>query len=312
MSQSLPRFPVIMGPTASGKSDLALKLAELFDGEIVSADSMQLYRGLDKGTAKPSPAERAAVPHHLIDVLDISEKSDLFSYVTKAENAIRKIRQNGHLPIVCGGTGLYLRSLLYGLDDVPADPKIRKELDEQFDSPEGHLKLLEIMKKKCPHDAELWKDHPRRLLRAYEVFLISGKEMADHLRAWHEKPQRKDAVAFLLVWDRAELNKRIYERCLKMLDSGWIEETSRLERQGLFETPTAKQALGYPVIRDFLHGQIKRTELCEQISIATRQFARRQMTWFTGQHKEAIQIRMPCKYAEATEFIIRQCRKKAR
>ena len=299
----MSRFPVIMGATASGKSSLALELARRFHGEIVSADSMQLYRELDKGTAKPTSGELAEVPHHLVNILNMTERSDVFSMVSRMESAVQEIRSRGNLPIVAGGTGLYLRALLYGMDDVPADQKLRKELDEEFDSPEGHETLKSIMEKECPADFARWKDHPRKLIRAREVFLLSGTEMTVMQKAWKERPPREDAVSFLLVWDREELNRRIFLRCGEMLENGWIEETERLMSQGLFETPTAWQALGYSIIRDHLLGKVKRSDLCEKISIATRQFAKRQMTWFTGQHPEAIRIPMPCSMDQAISII---------
>lgn len=299
----MSRFPVIMGATASGKSSLALELARRFHGEIVSADSMQLYRELDKGTAKPTSGELAEVPHHLVNILNMTERSDVFSMVSRMESAVQEIRSRGNLPIVAGGTGLYLRALLYGMDDVPADQKLRKELDEEFDSPEGHETLKSIMEKECPADFARWKDHPRKLIRAREVFLLSGTEMTVMQKAWKERPPREDAVSFLLVWDREELNRRIFLRCGEMLENGWIEETERLMSQGLFETPTAWQALGYSIIREYLLGNVKKSDLCEKISIATRQFAKRQMTWFTGQHPEAIRIPMPCPMEQVISLI---------
>ena len=297
------RFPVIMGATASGKSSLALELAARFHGEIISADSMQLYRELDKGTAKPTREELAKIPHHLVNILNMTERSDVFSMVSRMEQAVKEIRERGNLPIVAGGTGLYLRALLYGMDDVPADQTLRKQLDERFDSPEGHEKLKQIMERECPSDFARWKEHPRKLLRAREVFLLCGKEMTVLQKAWKERPPRTDAVSFLLVWDREELNRRIFLRCGEMLENGWIEETERLMSQGLFETPTAWQALGYSIIREYLLGNVKRSELCEKISIATRQFAKRQMTWFTGQHPEAVRIPMPCSMDQAVSII---------
>ncbi|MBQ7404347.1 MAG: tRNA (adenosine(37)-N6)-dimethylallyltransferase MiaA [Lentisphaeria bacterium] len=297
------RVPLIMGATASGKSALALELARRNHGEIISADSMQIYRELDKGTAKPSPAELSEIPHHLVNILNMSERSDVFSMVSRMEQAVKEIRSRENLPVIAGGTGLYLRAFLYGMDDMPADQGLRKELDEQFDSPEGHETLKRIMEKECPADFARWKEHPRKLIRAREVFLLCGKEMTVLQKAWKERPPREDAVSFLLVWDREALNRRIFERCGEMLENGWIEETERLMSKGLFETPTAWQALGYSLIRDHLLGKIKRSELCERISIATRQFAKRQMTWFTGQHPEAIRIPMPCSMDQAISII---------
>lgn len=289
-----PPFPVIMGPTASGKSSLAIAAALAFHGEIISMDSMQVYRGLDIGTAKPSPEERKTVPHHLIDILDIQERTDLFSFREKAETAIREIRSRNRLPIPAGGTGLYLRALIYGLDDMPADRELRDRINAQYDSPEGFPVLLEIMKKDVPDDYEKWNRHRRRLLRAYEIYLLTGKSMTELQKTWKKAGPRPDARQFVLDWDREHLKRRIRERCSAMLAGGWIEETEHLEKAGLFESPTAWQALGYPLIRDFLHGKLDRNELEEKISTATWQFARRQITWFKGQHPEAILLAMPC------------------
>ena len=297
------RFPVIMGATASGKSSLALELAARTGGEIISADSMQIYRELDKGTAKPTPEELSKIPHHLVNILNMNERSDVFSMVNRMNQAVQEIRSRGKLPIVAGGTGLYLRALLYGMDDMPANQELRKQLDDQFDSPDGHEALKRIMEQECPADFSRWKDHPRKLIRAREVFLLCGKEMTDLQKAWKERPPRTDAVSFLLVWDREELNRRIFLRCGEMLENGWIEETECLMSQGLFETPTAWQALGYSIIREYLLGNVKKSELCERISIATRQFAKRQMTWFTGQHPEAVRIPMPCSPDHAISLI---------
>ena len=290
---NIPPFPVIMGPTASGKSALAIAAALEFDGEIISMDSMQVYRGLDIGTAKPSPEEQRKVPHHLIDILDISERADLFTFRSMAEEKIREIRSQGKLPIPAGGTGLYLRALVYGLDNMPADQALRDRINAQYDSEEGFPLLLEIMKSKVPDDFEKWHLHQRRLLRAYEIFLLTGKSMTELQKTWKKAEPRSDARQFILDWDRDELKRRIRERCSMMLKSGWIEETVLLEKRGLFESPTAWQALGYPLIRDFLHGKLDRNELEERISIATWQFARRQITWFKGQHPEAVHLAMP-------------------
>ena len=286
-------FPVIMGPTASGKSALAIAAALNFHGEIISMDSMQVYRGLDIGTAKPSKEEQKLVPHHLIDILDLQERADLFTFRDKAEEKIREIRGRGKLPIPAGGTGLYLRALVYGLDNMPADRALRDKINAQYDSEEGFPILLEIMKKDVPDDYEKWHLHRRRLLRAYEIFLLTGKSMTELQKTWKKASPRPDARQFVLDWDRDQLKQRIRERCSMMLKKGWIEETAFLEKKGLFESPTAWQALGYPLIRDFLHGKLDRAELEEKISVATWQFARRQITWFKGQHPEAIRLAMP-------------------
>lgn len=302
MPGELP-FPVIMGPTASGKSALALELARRYNGEIISADSMQVYRGLDLGTAKPAPEERREIPHHLIDILEIGERADLFTFRDRAEELIADIRSRGRLPILAGGTGLYLRAVVYGLDNMPADTGLRKKLNEEFDHEPGFEKLKAVMREKAPDDFEKWHQHRRRLLRAYEVFLLTGKSFTSLQKTWKSAGPRKDAAQFVLQWDRGLLKQRIRERCIQMLNSGWIEETERLAKQGLFSAPTAWQALGYPLIGEYLEGRIPGTELAERISTATWQFARRQLTWFRGQHKEAFSIEMPQPAEKAAELV---------
>ncbi len=286
-------FPVIMGPTASGKSALSLELARRLGGEIISVDSMQVYRGLDIGTAKPTPEERKEIPHHLIDVLDIGERADLFTFHDKAEALIAEIRSRGRLPIPAGGTGLYLRALVYGLDNMPADEALRRQINAEFDNDSGFEALKKIMRETVPDDFEKWHQHRRRLLRAYEVFLLTGKSFTSLQKTWKSAGPRHDAVQFVLRWERDELKRRIRERCRTMLAHGWIEETEVLAGKGLFSAPTAWQALGYPLIGEYLRGELSRNELEERIVTATWQFARRQMTWFRGQHKEALILEMP-------------------
>ncbi len=300
----------LMGPTASGKSALALELAERLDGEIVSADSMQLYRGLDVGTAKPSAEERRRIPHHLLDVLDIAERSDLFSYCAMAEEAIAGVRSRGRLPILAGGTGLYMRAMIYGLDPMPADPALRARLDAEYDSDEGFERLKERMRKDAPQDFERWHSHRRRLIRALEVLLISGKPMTELQTQWPEAEPRRGLAAFKLSWSGAGLKGRIDLRCGEMLRAGWIEEAKELLGKGLLETPTARQALGYQAIAKFLAGSFTRQAMEEDIKTATWQFARRQGTWFRNQHPEAAELKMPRPSGEAAKAVIDALAKK--
>ena len=285
--------PVIMGPTASGKSALALEIAESFHGEIISADSMQFYKGLDIGTAKPDHSEQARVPHHLLDTLDIHEKADIFMFCQKAEQILKEIRQRKCLPIVAGGSGLYLRAFIYGLDPLPAQESLRKELDTKYDSDDGFPALQKIMAEECPGDFERFSRHRRKLIRAYEVFLLTGKQITDLQNTRIQPEARKDICSVVLSWDRDILKERIRTRCREMLKQGWIEETEQLIQQGLLQTPTAWQALGYPIIAEYLQGNLSYEELPEKISIATWQFARRQITWFKHQHPEALVLEMP-------------------
>lgn len=286
-----PGIPVIMGPTAAGKSELAFALAREYGGEIVSADSMQFYRGLDIGTAKPTAEERRLVPHHLIDSMDISEKSDVFRFRTDAPRIIGEIRARGRLPVVAGGSGLYLHALVYGLDSLPAKQSLRDELDTAYDNEEHFPELTAVMERDCPLDFKRFYPHRRKLIRAREVFLLSGKQISE-LQSGGFAPDPAFAQ-FVLVRDRADLVRRIRRRAAVMLESGWIKEAKEMLAKGLLQAPTAWQAIGYAQIGDYLAGKMTRDELLESIVIATRQYARRQASWFRSQHKEAAVLAVP-------------------
>ncbi len=290
-------IPALLGPTASGKSALALELAAALGGEIVSADSMQLYRGLDLGTAKPSAAEQRQIPHHLIDVLDLEAPSDVFSYVAMADAAIADIAGRGRVPVIAGGTGMYLKALFYGLDDLPRDAGLRARLDAEYDSEEGFAALLRRMAAEDPAALERWSRHRRRLIRALEVRLLTGESIIA-LQSRAGSGLRHPVRAWVLEWPREELKRRIAERTRLMLDSGWIEEAERLLSAGLAATPTARQALGYGLIGEYLAGRMGYGELAERIATATWQLARRQITWFRHQHPEAAPLAMPAAAGE--------------
>ncbi len=290
-----------MGPTASGKSALALELARELGGEIISADSMQFYRGLEIGTAQPTAAEQREARHHLVGCFSFLRKVDVFQFVKLADAAAAEIRARGNLPIIAGGTGLYLRALLYGLDDLPADPELRGRIDAEFDSdaaePELHRRMAEL----DPAGLERWKNCRRRLLRALEVRLLTGKSILE-LQQNPGDRLRFPVRAFKLVNDPAELRDRIARRARQMLDGGWIEEAEQAIRNGLLDSPTAHQALGYRLIAEFLAGRLDRNRLEERIVTATWQLARRQRTWFRHQHPEAKELPMPA----ATETLFEQ------
>lgn len=292
---SLSPLPAIfiMGPTGSGKSSLALELAKCLSGEIISADSMQIYKELSIGTAKPTEEELSAIPHHLVNIASITERFDVFSFRRMAEEAIGNIRSGGKYPIVAGGTGLYMRALLYGLDELPADPALRKELDALYDHEEGALLLRERMAKESPLDLELFGNNLRKLIRALEVKLLTGKEMGELQKSWKNRPPRPDGKSFVLVWEKEELQKRLKKRCRQMLEDGWIEEAKALFSLGLEKAPTAWQVLGYREIAAFLEGKFSLAELEEKILVSTWQYARRQNTWFRTQHPEAVRLAMP-------------------
>lgn len=294
-----------MGPTASGKSALALTLAQQCSGEILSVDSMQIYRGLDIGTAKPTREEQQKVPHHLIDILDIDTKYDVFRFAADSERILQQIRSRGRVPVAAGGSGMYMRALLYGLDEVPADPRIRAELDREYDNEENYPQLCTLMEKEDPEDFAKFSGNRRRLLRAREVFLLTGKSFVSLQSRWKERPPRQDAKSFVLVWENDVLRSRIRERCQLMLKQGWIEEAEHFLRSGLGKAPTAWQVLGYRLIAEYLQGLFPRKELEERITTETWQFARRQNTWFRTQHPEALRLSLPD--AGALEKIRKEC-----
>lgn len=273
---------VIMGPTASGKSALALEWAEKRGGEIVSIDSMQIYRGLEIGTAQPTWEERRRIPHHLVGIRDISERVDVCDFCALADAAISDIAGRGKVPILAGGTGMYLRTLLYGMDDLPGDRELRKELDDLYDSPAGEVPLRERMLELDPAALEKFSKCRRRLIRALEVRLITGRSILE-LQGNLQPQLRYDIDAWKLDPEPEVLKRRIADRARKMLDSGWIEEADRTIAAGLLRSPTAHQALGYRIIGEYLRGNFDRDELEKRIATATWQFARRQRTWFRHQ-----------------------------
>ncbi len=292
---------VIMGATASGKSTAALELAERFGAEIVSADSMQLYRGLDIGTAKPTGAEQARVPHHLLDVRDMAQPADVYSFIADADAAVRDIQARNRRVIVAGGTGMYLKAWLYGLDELPGDAAVRAELDREYDNPAGFGRLKSDMAEIDPVDLEHFGHHRRKLIRALEVFRLTGTPLAE-LQGRKERTLRYDVVAWYLDWPREELKARIAARTRQMLRDGWIDEARPLLAAGLLETPTAHQALGYRPIGEYLAGRLTLEELTGRIATATWQLARRQITWFKHQHPEARTIPMPRDFREITAW----------
>lgn len=262
----------ICGPTAVGKSAVVLELAKRLGGEIISVDSMQVYRGMDIGTAKPTVQERREVPHHLIDVADLTENFDAAKFVQLAKTAEERIA----FPIFCGGTGLYFNALLQGLGDAPAsDPEIRRELENL----EAGQLLAELREKdpKC-FDA-IDRSNPRRVIRALEVIRITGKPFSEQRAEW----KQVDARIIGLEMEREALRRRIERRVNEMFARGLIDETKALLNQGLRENRTASQALGYKQVIGHLDGEIELEETIALVKLKTRQFAKRQLTWFKRQ-----------------------------
>jgi tRNA dimethylallyltransferase len=281
-----------------GKSELALLFAERVGGEIVSVDSMQVYRGLDIGTAKPSARDRARVPHHLIDVVNLTEPFDAAQFVRLARTAVACIQARGRVPILCGGTGLYFRALLEGLGDAPpADATLRAQLEA---TPLPDL-LRELAERDPATCAIIDLQNPRRVIRAVEVIRLTGKPFSDQRAAWRSATAnlRPSTPFFGLARSVSDLRKRIDARVDTMFQRGLVEETRQLLNRGLAENRTALQALGYRQVAEQLRGDRSLAESVELVKIRTRQFAKRQMTWFRKQAGlDWIQI-MPNESSEA-------------
>lgn len=279
-SPSLPPPILLAGPTASGKSAVALVLAGRLDGEIVSVDSMQVYRGLDLGTAKPTAAERALVPHHLVDVAELTDPFDAAKFVELASAAVAGIQSRGRVPILCGGTGLYFNVWLNGLGEAPPpDPKLRAELDS--------LPLAELLDELARRDLatfdEIDLQNRRRVVRAVEVIRLTGRPFSEQRAAWPERAPALAGRSFGLLRDRTDLVRRIDLRVDAMFRDGLVEETRRLLGLGLERNRTALQAIGYRQVVEHLRGERSRLETIELVKVRTRQFAKRQLTWFRGQ-----------------------------
>lgn len=275
---------LVAGPTAVGKSEIAIELALLLGGEIVSVDSMQVYRGLDIGTAKPPPDQRLRVPHHLLDVVDITEPFDAARFVTLASTAIADIRARGRLPVLCGGTGLYFKALVHGLGTAPpSDPALRAEL-EAMPLP----KLLAELGRRDPDTlARIDPNNPRRVVRALEVVLLTGRPFGEQRAQWSAShppsPVSPEATHFGITRRPDNLRARIQARTQTMFASGLVEETRRLLDRGLAQNRTATQAIGYRQVIEHIRGQRSLEDTIALVAQRTWQFARRQMTWFRHQ-----------------------------
>ncbi|MEM1449124.1 MAG: tRNA (adenosine(37)-N6)-dimethylallyltransferase MiaA [Planctomycetota bacterium] len=280
----LDRLPLrfLIGTTASGKSRLALDLAPRLGAEVVALDSMTVYRGLDVGTAKPTPAERALVRHHLLDVADPAERYDVQRYLADVRDALEDIERRGATPLFVGGTGFYLAALLRGIfEGPPIDPELRRGLEARM-AREGGAVLHAELAAVDPDAAE--RIHPndeRRTVRALEVFQQTGSTLTSLQEQWSgERSERERRATIVGLAPPAEiLERRIVERTAEMLAAGWPDEALRLSRgDGL--GPSAIQALGYDTALALGRGEVEFDEARDLIALRTRQFARRQRTWF--------------------------------
>jgi tRNA dimethylallyltransferase len=310
----------LVGPTASGKSAVALALAEKLGGEIISVDSMQVYRGLDIGTAKPSAEERARVPHHLIDVVDLNEPFDAAKFVALARKAEQDIRARGRWPIFCGGTGLYFKTYLEGIGDAPPpNLALRHELEA---TPLAAL-LNELEKRDPATFARIDRKNPRRVIRAVEVIRLTGQPFSQQRAEWQSSSSRSSrgneaqtdgdqslltsaaTKTFGLLRPSADLHARINARVDEMFARGLVEETRELLKHGLAQNRTAMQAIGYRQVVEHLHDERPLAETIELVKSKTRQFAKRQMTWFRRQlNVEWISVKVADRAEVVAESIV--------
>jgi tRNA dimethylallyltransferase len=278
-----PDLIVVVGPTASGKSALAVELCEALNGEIVNADSVQIYRHFDIGSGKPPPEEMARVPHHLIGVVDPLAPMDAGRFVNLADEAIQSIRARGKRPIVCGGTFMWAKALLHGLAPAPpADPAIRarhaSEAEEQ-----GRGALHARLQAVDPRSAErLAPNDFIRVSRALEVWELTGRTLSDWQDAHGFREARHEAKLIGVRWSSAALSQRISERTARFLRSGWVEEVRELRARG-YADARAIASVGYLQVASHLDGELPEGELPLAIDRATRVFARRQRTWLRDQ-----------------------------
>lgn len=274
------KVAVIYGPTASGKTRLAAELALRHNGEVVSADSMQIYRGMQIGTAKPTPQEMLGVPHHLLGILPPGERFSVAEYVTLAASCIEKIAARGHLPVLAGGTGLYLRSLLQNrpFSDEPENPEIRAALQKRA-ALEGSAALLEDLRAVDPETAE--RLHPndcKRIVRALELYQKTGRTITEQNAVSQQMPERYRAGKIAITYaDREVLYQRINDRVDAMFQSGLLEEAQAVFASGC--GPTAVQAIGYKELLPYFAGTVSLEEAKENIKRETRRYAKRQLTW---------------------------------
>ncbi|MFO0605502.1 MAG: tRNA (adenosine(37)-N6)-dimethylallyltransferase MiaA [Polyangiales bacterium] len=281
-----PRLLVLAGATATGKTALAVSLAERLGGELVGADSIQLYRRLDVGSAKPRPEELRGVPHHLLDVADLDEPFDAARYVALADAVIADVRARGRVPVVVGGTGLYLRALVRGLaSGIPADPSIRDGLRAR--AAQGLESIARMHAELAAVDpeyaAKISPTDPIRVVRALEVFAISGEPLSAHHRRHAAQPPRYDARFVALEVPRPALVERIAARTRAMLAGGWVEEVRAILADGYAWDAKPLQSVGYAEVVAHARGELPAEALEAAVVKATKGFAKRQRTWFRGE-----------------------------
>ncbi len=278
-----PRVVAVVGPTASGKTALAIELAKLFDGEIISCDSMQIYRGMDIGTAKPTEEEKCGIPHHMIDIIEPSESFSAADYGVRAKAICDDIIARGKLPIFCGGTGLYLDAVLTDNDyaDVETDMELRAKLMEEAERDGAHAMWERLNTVDPEAAAATHENNVKRVVRALELYLSSGITKTEWDKRSRLRPRPYDAVIIALERSREEMYARIDRRVDVMMEMGLENEVrSLLESGRLPRASTAAQAIGYKEFISYLDGASTLDDAVAEIKQATRRYSKRQLTWF--------------------------------
>ena len=275
---------VISGPTAVGKTQLSLVIAKAIGGEIISADSMQVYRGMDIGTAKPTLAERGAVPHHLIDSRDLDESFNVVEYYYECSQAVKEIIDKGAIPIVVGGTGFYIHSLIYGPPSgPPSDPRLRKTLEEEMAS-KGTQIMYDKLKQLDPDYALTITPMDRhKIIRALEILAITRQKVSDLRPVSSDNSENYDFRCWFVYMPKEALYPRIEMRCDKMIAEGFLEEVKKLEKEGLRNNLSASQAIGYRQCLEYLSSPQSQEDwdhFIDSFKQASRRYAKRQFTWF--------------------------------
>ncbi len=278
------RVIVLSGPTGSGKTKLSLLLAEALGGEIISADSMQVYKNLDIGTAKPSLEERALIPHHLIDICDLTESFNAAKFYQQSHSAIQEILVRDRAPIVVGGTGFYLRSLLYGPPEGPVSvPEVRSQLEKQMQELGPEI-LYERLQMLDPDYAATVTEHDRhKIIRALEIMALSEQKVSDFPKSSDGKEPEYDFRCWFIYYPRERLYSRIDQRCEEMIHQGFLDEVRAMLPKGLKEHCSASQAIGYRQAIGYLESSQTKEDFEQfvvQFKRASRQYAKRQFTWF--------------------------------
>ena len=273
---------ILTGPTAVGKTALSLSLAERVNGEIISADSMQVYRGMDIGSAKIMPEEQKGIPHHLIDVLDPDEEFHVVRFQEMAKEALQEIYEKKQIPIIAGGTGFYIQALLYDIDftEQQCDETYRRQL-EDLAREHGAEYLHGILREVDPASAEaIHANNIKRVIRALEFYHLSGKKISEHNETERQKQSPYNFAYFVLTDERAKLYERIDRRVDAMIEAGLVEEVKKLKSKGCSREMVSMQGLGYKEILAYLDGGCTLEEAVYIIKRETRHFAKRQLTWF--------------------------------